>query len=110
MWAEVHNGTPIEIHMPIPFLLKNTYFYFVCIKLFVTDWLSEFLTALCSRTNKFLKIKVPYILEKIKFPDHYNYSIEDLEKLKFMANELDAILIPTKKDYFRINMFNLEKR
>ena len=42
------------------------------------------------------------------FPDHYNYSIEDLEKLKFMAKELDAILVTTEKDYFRINE-NLRK-
>ena len=48
------------------------------------------------------------VLDHKSFPDHYNYSIEDLEKLKFMANELNAILVTTEKDYFRINE-NLRK-
>ena len=48
------------------------------------------------------------VLDHKSFPDHYNYSMEDLEKLKFIANELDAILITTEKDYFRINK-NLRK-
>ena len=48
------------------------------------------------------------VLDHKAFPDHYNYSIKDLEKLKLMANELNAILVTTEKDYFRINE-NLRK-
>ena len=43
------------------------------------------------------------IIKNKSFPDHYNYTIKDLEKLKFKANELNAILLTTEKDYFRIN-------
>ena len=43
------------------------------------------------------------VLKHKSFPDHYNYTIKDLEKLKFKANELNAILLTTEKDYFRIN-------
>ena len=43
------------------------------------------------------------VLDHKSFPDHYNYSMKDLEKLKFMANELNAILVTTEKDYFRMN-------
>ena len=32
-----------------------------------------------------------------------NYKINDLEKLKSISNELNAILLTTEKDYFRIN-------
>ncbi len=43
------------------------------------------------------------IIKNKSFPDHYNYTIKDLEKLKSKANELNAILLTTEKDYFRIN-------
>ncbi len=41
--------------------------------------------------------------EKIIFPDHYNYSKEELDKLVNNAQEKNAILLTTEKDYFRIN-------
>ena len=43
------------------------------------------------------------ILNKFKFPDHYNYKIKDLDKLVLDAEESDSILLTTEKDYFRIN-------
>ena len=43
------------------------------------------------------------IFEEIKFPDHYNYSSEELEMLIKKAKENKAILITTEKDYYRIN-------
>ena len=43
------------------------------------------------------------ILEKIGFPDHYNYSKTELEDLKKKAKETEAILLTTEKDYLRIN-------
>jgi len=57
---------------------------------------------------KLLKKNNLQVLDHKAFPDHYNYSIKDLEKLKLMANELNAILVTTEKDYFRINE-NLRK-
>ena len=43
------------------------------------------------------------ILEKISFPDHYNYFNKDLEKLINKANENNTILLTTEKDYLRID-------
>ena len=41
-------------------------------------------------------------IKEIKFPDHYNYSIKDLNKLLNLSKENNAILLTTEKDYFRI--------
>ena len=43
------------------------------------------------------------ILENISFPDHYNYSDNDLENLIIIAKEKNAILLTTEKDYLRIS-------
>jgi len=43
------------------------------------------------------------ILEKISFPDHYNYSEKELENLIKKGKNNNAILITTEKDYFRID-------
>ena len=43
------------------------------------------------------------IEEEIKFPDHYNYSEENLKNLINKAKENNNILLTTEKDYFRIN-------
>ena len=43
------------------------------------------------------------IFEQISFPDHYNYSKEEIEDLKKNAKENDAFLLTTEKDYLRIN-------
>ena len=42
-------------------------------------------------------------LEEISFPDHYNYSDKELEKLIKKAKDKNAILLTTEKDYVRIN-------
>ncbi len=42
------------------------------------------------------------ILEKISFPDHYNYSDNELENLVNKAKENNATLLTTEKDFFRI--------
>ena len=44
------------------------------------------------------------ILEKIKFPDHYNYTKEDLEKLINKAKSSGSMLLTTEKDFFRIDV------
>ena len=43
------------------------------------------------------------IIEKIKFPDHYNYTKEDLEKLISKAKSSGGMLLTTEKDFFRID-------
>ena len=43
------------------------------------------------------------ILERISFADHYNYSKIELNNLEKRANEKDAILLTTEKDYLRIH-------
>ena len=43
------------------------------------------------------------IIEKIKFPDHYNYSEKELKNLINKAKNNNAILLTTEKDYYRIN-------
>ena len=50
-------------------------------------------------TLKSLKIK---LVDYKKFPDHYNYSDGDLQKLKKLAKVNGCKLITTEKDYFRI--------
>ena len=42
------------------------------------------------------------ILRKIKFPDHYNYSKKEIENLIKTAQEKNALLLTTEKDYCRI--------
>ena len=49
------------------------------------------------------------IIEKIKYPDHYNYTEKELKNLINKSNENDAILLTTEKDYLRINT-NLNKK
>jgi len=43
------------------------------------------------------------IIEKINFPDHYNYSNMELENLIEKSKNNNAILLTTEKDYLRIN-------
>ena len=50
-------------------------------------------------TLKSLKIK---LVDYKKFPDHYNYTDGDLQKLKELAKINGCKLITTEKDYFRI--------
>jgi len=42
------------------------------------------------------------IIETLKFPDHYNFKKIDITNLNKRARELNACLVTTEKDYFRI--------
>ena len=56
--------------------------------------------------NNFFELLKKYqldVLEKLSFPDHYNYSKEELDDLSKKALEHNAILLTTEKDYLRIN-------
>ena len=42
------------------------------------------------------------LIEEIKFPDHHQYSENELENLFDKAKKNSAVLLTTEKDYFRI--------
>ena len=44
------------------------------------------------------------VLEEINFPDHYNYSHEEMKNLIDNSKIKDAILLTTEKDFFRIDV------
>ena len=46
------------------------------------------------------------IVKSLDFPDHYNYSNQDLIKIKETAKKLNAKIITTEKDYNRLNKLN----
>jgi len=48
------------------------------------------------------------ILKSINFPDHYNYSNQDIADIKRKAKNLKTKIITTEKDYNRIDKSNSE--
>ena len=42
------------------------------------------------------------IYQHIKFPDHYNYSISDIKKIKNIASKKNLQILTTEKDYLRL--------
>ena len=55
------------------------------------------------KTLKKNKIK---ILKNFHFPDHYNYTNQDIAKIKKEANRLNSKIITTEKDYLRLSKKN----
>ena len=51
------------------------------------------------------------IIKDLEFPDHYKYSKKDIDKICFLANELNSKIITTEKDFLRIdkNKINIDK-
>ena len=43
-------------------------------------------------------------IEALSFPDHYNFKKKDIINLNKKAKELNASLITTEKDYFRLSI------
>ena len=43
------------------------------------------------------------IVKEVIFPDHYNYSHVDIDKIKLQAKNLNAKIITTEKDYVKIH-------
>jgi len=43
------------------------------------------------------------IIKEIIFPDHYNYTLTDINEIKQQAKNLGAKIITTEKDYVKIN-------
>ncbi len=42
------------------------------------------------------------IIKDIEFPDHYDYTIKDLQKINKIAKENNSIILTTEKDYNRL--------
>ena len=49
------------------------------------------------------------LVEKIVFPDHYNFDKNELSNLIDKANKKDCQIVTTEKDFFRIKKYNLKK-
>jgi len=45
------------------------------------------------------------IVKEFKFPDHYNYSSDDINEIKLQAKSLNAKIITTEKDYIKIKKY-----
>jgi tetraacyldisaccharide 4'-kinase len=62
--------------------------------------------------NSFKKTLLKYnfkIIKEIIFPDHYQYTKKDIEKIKLLAMDLKATIITTEKDYVKISQQSLNK-
>jgi tetraacyldisaccharide 4'-kinase len=42
------------------------------------------------------------IIKEVNFPDHYQYTTKDIDKIKVFAKNLNAKILTTKKDYIKI--------
>lgn len=60
----------------------------------------------CEKFFKSLKNAKYNILKEFSFADHYFYKEEDLQKLFFEAEKLEAKLITTKKDWIKLSSEN----
>jgi tetraacyldisaccharide 4'-kinase len=43
------------------------------------------------------------IIKDLEFPDHYNYSKNDIEKINNISKELNCNIITTEKDFVRLD-------
>ena len=56
-----------------------------------------------------LKINGIKIVKEIEFPDHYEYSEKDINKILSEANKLNSKILTTEKDYLRIKSEKLSQ-
>ena len=47
------------------------------------------------------------IVKDVEFPDHYKYSVRDIDNILNEANKLNCKIITTEKDYIRLNSENI---
>ena len=50
-----------------------------------------------------------HIAKKISYPDHYNYSIKELNNLVNFSIKNDLMIVTTEKDFFRIKHYKIEQ-
>ena len=43
------------------------------------------------------------IIKEIIYPDHYQYTMDDINNIKLQAKKLNAQILTTEKDYMKIN-------
>ena len=44
------------------------------------------------------------IVKEIIFPDHYNYTQQDIDYIKLQAKQLNSKILTTEKDYTKIKL------
>ena len=59
--------------------------------------------------EKTLLINKFKIIKSIVFPDHYQYNDKNINRIKKLANTLNAKILTTEKDYMRLNKNNKKK-
>ena len=53
-----------------------------------------------------LKINNINVVKDIEFPDHYKYSVKEIDNIISISKKLDCKIITTEKDYMRLNNNN----
>ena len=48
------------------------------------------------------------VVKDIEYPDHYQFTQNDIKEISKIANELNCKVITTEKDYMRLNFLNIE--
>ena len=91
----VHPGFVLPTNIPM-FYAKNTE---ICPYDEKTDVIAF---AGIGYPEKFFNAVPCKLVEKISFPDHYQYTDEDIKKLINLADEKNAKLLTTEKDWVRI--------
>ena len=54
---------------------------------------------------KLLKENNIKLKDKLIFPDHYDYKLSDVNRIKKLAKDINCQLITTEKDYMKIKKF-----
>ena len=49
------------------------------------------------------------IYKKIAFPDHYEFSKKEIEKIIYEAKDKNLTLLTSEKDYYRIKKYNFKE-
>ena len=56
-----------------------------------------------------LRINNFNIIKDIEFPDHYNYSKNDIDKIITISNDLNCKILTTEKDFIRLKNYMTDK-
>jgi len=49
------------------------------------------------------------VIKDIEFPDHYEYSKNDIKKIISISKDINCNIITTEKDFYRLDKFNLDQ-
>ena len=56
-----------------------------------------------------LKINGLNIVKDLEFPDHYNYTVDDIDQILKESIKMSCKIITTEKDYIRLKKVNTEE-